>query len=115
MATIIVCGGRGYADRAQLFKTLDSIHDHSTITLLVHGAAPGADSLAGEWAVDRGVPVRAFPADWKKNFRAAGPIRNQQMIDETDASVLVAFPGGKGTKDMIGRAIKAKLKVIEAN
>jgi hypothetical protein len=46
-----------------------------------------------------------FDADWTKHGKAAGPIRNQEMIDEADA--LAAFPGGRGTADCVRRA-KAK-------
>src|SRR5690606_11824331 len=71
---------------------------------LVHGGAPGADSEAAyvaayllEW------PVEAHPADWQRHGRAAGPIRNQQMVD-SGADLVIAFPGGRGTADLIRRA-----------
>jgi hypothetical protein len=67
--------------------------------------------LAGKWAESQGVTVEAYPADWKKHGRAAGPIRNQRMLDE-NPDILVAFPGGKGTADMVARARKASLTVI---
>ena len=77
---VLVCGGRDYTDRGAVFAALDELHAREPIALLIHGAARGADSLGGEWAAARGVPVQAFPADWKKHGRAAGPKRNQQML-----------------------------------
>jgi hypothetical protein len=78
---------------------------------LIHGDANGADRLAGEWGTARGITVEAHPADWKKHGRAAGPIRNQKMLEETPALV-VAFPGGKGTADMVKKARQAGVEVF---
>jgi hypothetical protein len=109
--TVLVCGGRDYADRQRLFRLLD--FNRAKIGLLVHGAAKGADSLAGAWATARKVRQLAFPADWKKYGRKAGPIRNVQMLREAVPDLVVAFPGGVGTQHMIGIARKAGVRVIE--
>lgn len=74
---------------------------------LVHGAAPGADSVAselGEHIADAVIPI---PADWKAHGRAAGPLRNQKMLDKHRPDVVYAFRcAGKsnGTDDMIRRS-----------
>jgi hypothetical protein len=54
-----------------------------------------------------------FYADWDKHGRAAGPIRNQQMLDEGKPDLVVAFllPQGSGTLDMIRRTEKAGIEV----
>ena len=52
-------------------------------------------------------------ADWAKHGRKAGPIRNQRMIDEGRPDLVVAFPGGTGTADMVERARVAGIRVIE--
>lgn len=100
MARVIVCGGRDFADQDVVDNFLDSI----VITEVIHGGASGADTLAGRWAQRRGVPVKVYPADWNKHGRAAGPIRNQQMLDTEDPTAVIAFPGGRGTADMVRRA-----------
>jgi hypothetical protein len=64
----------------------------------------GADQLAYEWASAHGVPRQAFPARWTTYRRAAGPIRNGQMLAEGEPRWVIAFPGGRGTADMIRRA-----------
>lgn len=110
---LLVCGGRGYADRRTLFDTLDALHGQMPVAVLIHGAARGADALAGEWAALRGVPVSAYPADWKSFGRAAGSIRNQTMLDDGRPEMVVAFPGGRGTADMVRRARKAGYPVTE--
>src|SRR5262245_12111003 len=108
---VLVTGGRDFADRDLLFGALDRIHEEKPFSVLVHGGAKGADRLAGEWATARGVAVEAHPAAWKQYCRAAGVIRNSTMLDPKPALVL-AFPGGKGTADMVQKAKQAGIEVI---
>jgi YspA, cpYpsA-related SLOG family len=98
---ILVCGGRAYADAPALYNALDAIHREKHVARLIHGAARGADSLAACWASSRGIPLQAFPADWETHGRAAGYIRNEQMLLEGHPDLVVAFPGGKGTSHMV--------------
>jgi hypothetical protein len=74
--------------------------------------ASGADSLAHEAARDQGRRCEVFHADWERHGKAAGPIRNQAMID-AGADLVIAFPGGRGTADLIRRARKAGIPVRE--
>lgn len=109
---IIAYGGRNFADRDFVFATLDAVHGKVPITLLRHGAAPGADSLAGAWAETRGVPVDPVPAGWAKYGRSAGPRRNRDMmVREPVPTGGVEFPGGRGTADMRGVLLAAGCKV----
>jgi hypothetical protein len=108
---MLVCGGRDFKDRAFLFDVLDRYLVSREVTDLIHGAARGADALAHQWAYERQVRMWPFPADWKRDGKAAGPIRNQRMLDEGRPNFVVAFPGGKGTADMIQRAKTAGLEV----
>ncbi len=107
---ILVCGGRDYADRERVYDALDAAHRRNRITELIHGAAPGADILAGEWAEERKVACKPFPADWRKHGKSAGPRRNQQMLEYGPEGV-IALPGGSGTRDMVMRAMLAKVPV----
>ncbi|MGQ3297700.1 DUF2493 domain-containing protein [Reyranella sp.] len=108
---VLVCGGRTYRDMREVSRVLDGLAPKPT--LIIHGGAFGADSCASEWAYKRGVPEQRFAADWKTHGRAAGPIRNQQMLDEGRPDLVVAFPGGTGTADMVRRAKAAGVRVIE--
>lgn len=54
-------------------------------------------------------------ADWSKYGKAAGPMRNQKMLDEYKPDLVVALPGGRGTADMVSRARVAGVEVIEAS
>lgn len=107
MTRVLVCGGRWYAGRAALFNVLDRAHADQPISLIIHGAASGADSLAGEWAAARGVRVESYPAAWNVHGRRAGPIRNGRMLRKGKPDIVFAFPGGDGTADMIDKAKRA--------
>jgi hypothetical protein len=83
--------------------------------VIIHGDYRGADRLADEWAVIRCVLVERYVADWVGLGRAAGPIRNQQMIDEGKPDLVIAFPMlGKsiGTFDLMSRATKAGIRMV---
>jgi len=105
---VLVCGGRKFSDSALLKNTLDRLG----ITELAEGDAPGADRMAGKWAEFSGIQLRKFPANWKKFRNAAGPIRNREMFNEFKPELVVAFPGGNGTADMISIARKNGCKVL---
>ncbi len=109
---ILVCGGRDFTDRAALFAELDRLHhNHGPVTLLIHGNAIGADRLAGEWAATQRIQQRRFPADWKKDGSAAGPIRNKRILDEGKPDLVVAF-SGDGTDDIVRQAREAGVEVL---
>ena len=108
---VLVCGGRAYQNRTRVFYVLSKLHAERPITHVIHGAATGADTLAGEWARMEAIPCTEYPADWATHGRAGGVIRNQHML-EAGPDLVVAFPGGRGTRDMITRAGKAGVEVL---
>lgn len=69
--------------------------------------------MGGRYAEERGIPVRAFPADWTTHGKAAGPIRNSQMLKDGQPDLVVAFlgPNSRGTANMISQAEKAGVPV----
>lgn len=132
---VLVCGGRDYGvqpwqsvsdtlfgdtpdtvpvgcwrrEREVLEQTMQQMKD-AGMTLLIHGDARGADRLAGDWAERNGVHQLAFPAQWERYGKQAGLIRNMRMLDEKPA-IVIAFPGGRGTADMVRRAEAAGVSV----
>jgi hypothetical protein len=102
---VLVCGSRFYSDYGKVYECLKSLEGVSQV---LAGGCRGADALAVRAAKAFGYPFREFPADWGKFGKAAGPIRNQQMLDEGKPDLVVAFhenpEESKGTKDMIRRA-----------
>ena len=119
---VLVCGGRDFDDWDLLSHSLYEVFDNGMRNLsepftVITGDACGADWLARAWAKYQAIeyPVKyvGFPANWKVYGKAAGGIRNQQMLDEGKPDLVVAFPGGVGTADMVRRAKKANVEVIE--
>lgn len=110
---VIVCGGRDYDDQwavQQAMETvLDLAGDHRP--LIVHGGASGADALAAAWARHLDLPEAHFAALWGQYGRAAGPRRNAEMLAVVEPDLVVAFPGGAGTANMIRQAHAAGVRV----
>ncbi len=116
---VLVCGGRDFTDwdylKDQLGLWLDALPFSTEPIELIHGGCKGADVLAQKWADDSDedgrIPTQVFLADWKKHGRAAGPIRNRQMLSEGKPDLVLAFAGGKGTDNMCAQAIDWGIEV----
>ena len=110
---ILVCGGRTYNERAKVADVLCelSANRRGEAMTLIHGAAAGADKIAAECAGDLGWTIEAYKANWLRYGTSAGPIRNRAMIDRGKPDLVIAFPGGSGTEDMVARAEKAGIPV----
>lgn len=106
---VLVCGGRNYKNWIRVKQEIQKLAP----TLVIHGGATGADSLAESAAYHLDIETSVFPANWEKYGKKAGPIRNQTMIEIGRPHLVLAFPGGKGTADMIRRAKRAGINVIE--
>jgi hypothetical protein len=116
---VLVTGARDYEDAWIIGRVLDGIENdcllHSEPIIIIEGEAKGADSIARLWGetLDRyDATVEKYPADWNQYGKAAGPIRNKQMLVEGKPDVVVAFPKGKledskGTRNMVEQAVKA--------
>lgn len=118
---ILVCGDRNWDDEALINKVLfeywllwlesETPEDDFVI---IHGAARGADSIAGKIARRQSVKEEAYPAEWDKYHKAAGPIRNQQMLTEGRPTLVLAFHDNieksKGTRDMVDKAKRAGIE-----
>jgi hypothetical protein len=101
--TLLVCGGRSFQNYGWLEPAIASFKP----TRIVQGGADGADAIARAWATRMGVACVTFHADWYTHGKAAGPIRNQRMLDEAKPDAVLAAPGGAGTMDMVARAMAA--------
>lgn len=106
---ILVCGGRDSKDWSRVCLWLDKLRPTTVIT----GCATGVDEFARTWAGVRNVMAEVYSADWASNGKKAGPIRNQQMLDKGKPDMVLAFPGGKGTADMVWRARRRGTPVME--
>jgi hypothetical protein len=107
---ILVCGGRDFGNYHRARDVLYAYLDR--VTCIIEGGARGADALGRMFANDYNIPLKTFPANWERYGRSAGHIRNQQMLDEGHPDLVIAFPGGRGTANMIERAKKAGVETI---
>ena len=101
---LVIAGGRNFRDYDRLASAVDGfireLHTDKQI-IVVSGTADGADRLGEEYARNHGMRVEEFPAHWELFGRAAGPKRNMEMAQFTDA--VIVFWDGKsaGTRNMI--------------
>lgn len=114
MKRVCVCGDRHWKNRAAIKREMKK-YDPETSTL-VHGAAPGADSIAADVALELNwISIEAFPAQWADyGRRAAGPVRNKLMVKSGLDLVLAFHPNlavSRGTKNMVSQCRKAGLTV----
>ena len=113
---VLFSGSRHFDDDQAVIKLLEKLISRVEATsqiTVVHGGAAGLDSMVGVLACHVGMTVEVYYADWQRHGKAAGVIRNQEMVD-LGANMLVAYPlpGGRGTQDCIRRAIKAGIPTM---
>jgi hypothetical protein len=122
MYKIIISGDRFWSDKdlesklEQLFLKMPRNHDESWNVLIIHGACEGVDMTADKVARRLGFQISSKPADWKTYGRAAGPIRNKEMLDMGAHAVYAFhqnFEKSKGTKNMIKQAEDRGVPVVK--
>jgi len=120
----LVCGGRDYQRSPDFIQGMHSAIQHFGYKAVISGSrnppgltlpdihsAFGVDDMAMAYARDYHLPARNFPADWDRFGNAAGPIRNKRMLDEGKPDMILAFPGGRGTRNMIEKGLAAGIPV----
>jgi UDP-N-acetylmuramoylalanine-D-glutamate ligase len=106
---ILVTGSRNYTDRNKVFEVLSKLKP----SFIIQGGATGADFLAKEFALVYKIDYDTVEAEWSIYGSSAGPRRNQEMLNKhPDIELVVAFPGNKGTADMVRRASKQNIKIL---
>jgi hypothetical protein len=111
---VLICGARDFDDPEAIEKLIATF---SSDTVVIHGCADGADTMAGIFAKRYGLEVLEFPARWDIHGKAAGPIRNKEMLDDGKPSKIYAFYRNKfiskGTRNMVMQARKAGIPIWE--
>ena len=107
--TVAVVGSRYFSNKKYMYEKLNELVLEGVIngnTIIISGGAKGADTLAQEWANEMDKPFILFPAEWEKYGKRAGPIRNSQIVDQSNT--VIAFPSKTsiGTWDTINKARK---------
>lgn len=103
--TWLICGGRGFEDQDMFDDVMSRLSRMwGCPRRIVHGGATGADAMADAWGRRLAIDVIACPADWEQYGRSAGHLRNTQMLIDHQPNRVIAFPGGRGTADMVRKA-----------
>lgn len=114
---LLVCGSRNWTDYEFVYSSLAQLCLHNEKeTHLIHGDAIGVDRMAALVAKERGfASIRAFPAEWKLHGRAAGPIRNREMLDEKPDLVVAItdnLESSPGTRDTVEEARRRGISIL---
>lgn len=113
---VLICGSRTWDKPAPIRAVLNGLMASFRPLIVIDGGAPGADRIAHDWTGFQADGHECYPADWEQYGKAAGHIRNQQMLDEGDPDVVFAFVDkpleeSKGTHNMVSRAREADVPV----
>ena len=125
---VLVCGGREFGFTRStdprlkeiandqfmfIFDKLDQFLEQHDVEILIAGGANGADDLAESWAKLNNIKTEIYPADWEKYGKRAGYVRNKEMLESGKPDIILAFPGGQGTKNMIQLGLDAGVPVTK--
>jgi len=104
---VLVCGSRDWQERSIIRAELGLLASKPNPPVIIHGAARGADTLAGQIAEGYGLTVERFPADWDTHGKRAGILRNLAMLD-TEPDLVLAFRKGesRGTQHTVSEAMR---------
>lgn len=109
---LLITGDRDWSDYEAVLRVVEKLRP----SVVIHGAARGTDTFAGVAADALCIEVESYPARWKEFGRAAGPIRNQAMLDLGQPDLVVYFHDdlerSRGTRDMVNRARRAAVQVL---
>lgn len=115
---LIIAGSRTWTNREALAMAVRKYFNHYNLSLdtspveIVSGMAPGADTMAVQFAESLKWPVKRMPANWDEEGRAAGYLRNERMAKYADGCIVLWDGVSKGSKHMIDLARHHKLNLL---
>lgn len=112
---ILICGDRNWENIEVIRFHMEKLQRLYGNYTLIHGAARGADTIAGKVGEELGLTVESYPANWSKYGKAAGPIRNKEMLDSGIDLVIAFHPrleDSKGTRNMYKIAVNSGLSCL---
>jgi YspA, cpYpsA-related SLOG family len=109
---ILITGSRTWTDAETIRAAIRQAALRCPDAVVVHGAAHGADRLAGAAARALGLQEEQHPARWDEHGKAAGFIRNREMV-QLGADVCLAFikDGSRGATHCAALAEKTGIPV----
>lgn len=114
---VIIAGSRHFRDQAVLNAAMDVADACGIVpTLVLSGCAQGVDRMGERWAEHRHrnprPAVERHPAEWEKHGKAAGPMRNSEMVNNADALVALWDGESSGTADILRKARVRGLRIV---
>lgn len=106
---LIIAGSRGLTRLDLEAATLIFLFENPEI--VYSGKARGIDTFGEQWAKERDIPVRGFPAQWNEFGKGAGFIRNVEMAEAATHLLAVWDGESRGTKHMIDTMVRMGKKV----
>ena len=112
---VIIAGSRNLnITFTELSNIVDSLIKQSFLpSVILSGDGGIVDNLGSSYGTANFIPVKHFPANWNKYGRAAGPIRNQLMVNEADALFLIWDGVSPGSQDVKNKALKKCIPIQE--
>ncbi|SDR58524.1 Protein of unknown function [Rhizobiales bacterium GAS113] len=110
---IIVCGGRNHCDRRLVERELTRLHWRMPISVVIHGGGDAQAIAIEHWARMRGLAVVRYRPNWERFGHRGEILRNAFMLEDTRPDLVVAFPGGHSTADLVQRARNSGIAVLE--
>ena len=117
---IIIAGSRDIGislrEKNQVFLILDKVFLNLNLNeppVIFDGGCSGVDACGKEYAKTKGWQVDTYKADWLNLGKAAGPLRNQQMVDKADMLVVIRTKNSRGSKDVLARAKNKGIRFID--
>lgn len=96
---VAIVGGRDFDDYEQFKSCVNG--EKIKFKSIISGGARGVDTLAERYAKEIGVPLKIYWPDWTKHGKAAGPIRNRQIIESSDCVIAFWDEKSPGTRSSL--------------
>lgn len=110
---LIIAGSRTlYPHYRFIANTLD-MFGLTSFDEIISGGASGVDGAGEVFASEMDINLKIFQADWNEHGKAAGPIRNKQMVEYADALLLIWDGTSRGSKNMKETMLKFNKPVYE--
>ncbi len=111
---VLICGDRHYRNAKKIYNYLKSLPSD---TIIIEGEAKGADTIAWVCCEILGLQYMRFPTDWSAYHKAAGVLRNKEMLEKGHPDLVVFYhddlDNSRGTINMMEIADRAGIAVIE--
>ena len=115
---IIIAGDQDYQDYKTIYHILNKVYrkfsnKDQKIVIIHGGAKSGCDNIVASWARNHNVDQVVFEPNWKKDKKAAGFIRNNQMISTHPIGMVVFSAKSPTVANLVQKANKAGISIMK--